>query len=407
MEERLFNRIEKMNEDRREAPVRTWSRTSTVFPERSGTRSPCTTARRTCPCSSPSPCRAQASAVRPDADVPRPFGRPQDGDQAQVMPPSRHVRGPRRGALRTRRAPQGAARRRPDPRPLCARGADDPRVHDARRRARRRQGPALRRGQRRGEPRSRLRRDGRRCRLRGRRPDAQALAPPRARPCGPDPQGTCQSPRLSLPTSELPAPIERPEPVTLTEEPSRSWSMTRPWSRGREAPVEGAGEEKPKRAREEEGGGGAGAEAATSRPRRPRRAEAHTRGQAKAEPRRRRTSEGSRQAAGLPQEEDRDDRDGRGERELVGQRFIPAGCASRHPRLEVQWYVGTKEFPAYIIEDVNTAGHLREARPRRPPDILIRKASSGSRSKSTRQGGDPSLGSRAPRSTRCGARSTS
>ena len=36
MEERLFNRIEKMNETGEKRPVRTWSRTSTVFPEMVG-----------------------------------------------------------------------------------------------------------------------------------------------------------------------------------------------------------------------------------------------------------------------------------------------------------------------------------------------------------------------------------
>ena len=36
VEERLFNRIEKMNETGEKRPVRTWSRTSTVFPEMVG-----------------------------------------------------------------------------------------------------------------------------------------------------------------------------------------------------------------------------------------------------------------------------------------------------------------------------------------------------------------------------------
>ena len=36
MEERLFNRIEKMNETGEKRPLRTWSRTSTVFPEMVG-----------------------------------------------------------------------------------------------------------------------------------------------------------------------------------------------------------------------------------------------------------------------------------------------------------------------------------------------------------------------------------
>ena len=36
MEERLFSRIEKMNETGEKRPVRTWSRTSTVFPEMVG-----------------------------------------------------------------------------------------------------------------------------------------------------------------------------------------------------------------------------------------------------------------------------------------------------------------------------------------------------------------------------------
>ena len=36
VEERLFNRIERMNETGEKRPVRTWSRTSTVFPEMVG-----------------------------------------------------------------------------------------------------------------------------------------------------------------------------------------------------------------------------------------------------------------------------------------------------------------------------------------------------------------------------------
>ena len=36
VEERLFSRIEKMNETGEKRPVRTWSRTSTVFPEMVG-----------------------------------------------------------------------------------------------------------------------------------------------------------------------------------------------------------------------------------------------------------------------------------------------------------------------------------------------------------------------------------
>ena len=36
VEERLFNRIEKMNETGEKRPLRTWSRTSTVFPEMVG-----------------------------------------------------------------------------------------------------------------------------------------------------------------------------------------------------------------------------------------------------------------------------------------------------------------------------------------------------------------------------------
>jgi small subunit ribosomal protein S19 len=36
VEERLFNRIEKMNETGEKRPMRTWSRTSTVFPEMVG-----------------------------------------------------------------------------------------------------------------------------------------------------------------------------------------------------------------------------------------------------------------------------------------------------------------------------------------------------------------------------------
>ena len=54
--------------------VRTWSRTSTIFPRWSGTRSPSTTAASTCPCSSRSRWSAQAWGVRADAALSRPCG---------------------------------------------------------------------------------------------------------------------------------------------------------------------------------------------------------------------------------------------------------------------------------------------------------------------------------------------
>jgi len=49
VEERLMRRIEALNAANNKKMLRTWSRASTIFPEMSATRSPCTTARNTSP----------------------------------------------------------------------------------------------------------------------------------------------------------------------------------------------------------------------------------------------------------------------------------------------------------------------------------------------------------------------
>ena len=70
------------------------------------------------------------------------------------------------------------------------------------------------------------------------------------------------------------------------------------------------------------------------------------------------------------------------------------------------WYTGSKEFPAYIIEDVNIRGHIYGKLGHAGlSDILIRKDKQRITIDIRRVRGSSS-GSRVPRSTRCGARST-
>ena len=193
---------------------------------------------------------------------------------------------------------------------------------------------------------------------------------------------------LALPTGEeIPAPIERPAPVTLTEEPEPIIVDETGAVVEEEAPSRGGScrGEAEADARPHEGGG-AGDRRRGGRARGRGRggsgrgeaeAQAHARGQAEGRRRGDRGAEGSRQAE-EPEEagrRGRDTRDGRGERELVGQKIHPGGL-----RVGVihdwksNWYTGSKEFPAYIIEDVKIREHIYGKLGHAGlSDILIRK----------------------------------
>ena len=175
-----MSRIEAMNAANEKRMIRTWSRSSTIFPDmvghtiavhdgrkhvpvfvseqmvghKLGEFAPTRTFRAT-PATGRRRCRRAASGSRQDSGA----GRARGG---QV--------GPALGA-------QGAGRARAHPRAQRARGADDPRLHAARGRTRHREGAALRRRERRDEPAPALerRRPGGQGRLRRRGPDAEAL----------------------------------------------------------------------------------------------------------------------------------------------------------------------------------------------------------------------------------------
>ena len=160
--------------------IRTWSRTSTIFPEMVGHTIAVHDGRKHVPVFvTRADGRAQARRVRARPDVPRPRRRPPDaGEEALVAATAdsrRRSCAPRRSGCA--RSPRKArlvlehirGRSVPEARTVLA-------FTHARRRARHREGAALGRRERRGEPRPRRRRPRRRGRLRRRGPDAEALA---------------------------------------------------------------------------------------------------------------------------------------------------------------------------------------------------------------------------------------
>jgi outer membrane biosynthesis protein TonB len=203
---------------------------------------------------------------------------------------------------------------------------------------------------------------------------------------------------LAPPAGEaIPALIERPAPVTLTEEPEpivvddATGEVVEGEAAVEEAPVE----EKPKRTR-----------APRKKPAEPKaeaeivEAEAPEAEEAEEAPKPKRTRAAKPKAEAetaepeaeakpkTTREEDRDDRERRGERRLVGQKIHPGGL-----RVGVihdwksNWYTGAKEFPAYIIEDVKIRDHIYgKLGTRASRTSSSARTSSGSRSTSTRRG---------------------
>ena len=172
--------------------IRTWSRTSTIFPEMVGHTIAVHDGRKHVPVF----ISEQMVGHKLGEFAPTRTFRGHAGDQAakvKTLMAAVETHGRRRaraGEVRALERAQGAARHRPHPRAQRARGAHDPRVLAARRREGHREGAALRRRERRVAPRPALerRRPRRRHRVRRRGPDAEALARPRAAAARPDPQ---------------------------------------------------------------------------------------------------------------------------------------------------------------------------------------------------------------------------
>ena len=174
--------------------IRTWSRTSTIFPEMVGHTIAVHDGRKHVPVF----VSEQMVGHKLGEFAPTRTFRGHAGDRTAQVKQANGNGGdtvadrfaPRRSASHVERA-QGAARDRPHPRPHRAGGAHDPRVLAARRRARHREGAALGRRQRRVAPRSALerRRPRHRHGVRRRGPDAQALA------------GACAGPRRDASSS--------------------------------------------------------------------------------------------------------------------------------------------------------------------------------------------------------------
>ena len=151
VEERLLARIEAMNDAGKKQMIRTWSRSSTVFPEMVGHTIAVHDGRKHVPgVHLRADGRPQARRVRADAPLPRPRRRLEDAGEAVTARRATYVGATAKFVHVTR--PQGAARRGPHPRPQRARGAHDPRVHAARGGARHREGAEERRRERRVEP---------------------------------------------------------------------------------------------------------------------------------------------------------------------------------------------------------------------------------------------------------------
>jgi len=185
VQERLLERITAMNTAGQKNMIRTWSRSSTVFPEMVGHTIAVHDGAQARPrVHLRADGRAQARRVRTHQDVPRPRGRQGGKGQEVDGGLSRQRSAPcvRRRSTCTR-APARRARHRPHPRPLRARGAHHPRVLRSRDRARHRACAALRRiecgvaARPAVERRRAARRDG----VRGRGADAQASPCPRPR----------------------------------------------------------------------------------------------------------------------------------------------------------------------------------------------------------------------------------
>ena len=180
----------------------------------------------------------------------------------------------------------------------------------ARGRARDREGAALGGRERRGQPRPRRRRAGRLGRVRRRGPDAEALARPRARPRRPDPASGPATSRSSC------AELERaPEPRSERRRPEDDRDRGR---EGRGAEEEGRAEAQAGRRTEEDRGGGVARWA---------------------------------------------------------RRSIPAACASASSTTGSRTGTrGTKEFPAYLLEDIKIREHINGKLAHAGlSDILIRK----------------------------------
>ena len=165
---------------------------------------------------------------------------------------------------------------------------------------------------------------------------------------------------------------EEPEPIVVDDatgevvEPARRRPRRRRPRRSRSARRARRPRRRPRPRR--------GCREAAERPRRSRSRSARA-------PRSRRPTTRRRRSRRLPPsrgpapQEGRDDRDRRGERDLVGQKIHPGGL-----RVGVihdwksNWYTGTKEFPAYIIEDVKIRDHIYGKLGHAGlSDILIRK----------------------------------
>ena len=187
-EERLLQRVRQMNESGDKRVVRTWSRTSTIFPDMVGHTIAVHDGRKHVPdLRDRGDGRAQARRVRPDPDLPRALRRPQDGGQARLMAAVEERTFVRAEARYVRTAPRKAqlvaeqirGRTVPEARTILAFMTRDA-ARDVEKVL------YVRRRERRGQPRPRRRR-ALRPHCHGRlRPDAQALARTRARPRRPD-----------------------------------------------------------------------------------------------------------------------------------------------------------------------------------------------------------------------------
>ena len=218
MEERLFNRIESMNKAGTKTMIRTWSRTSTIFPEFVGHTIAVHDGRKHIPVFvSRVDGRPQARRVRPDPHVPRARRRRQEGPEAMSDEPDRGDRRSRGGSKakaepRRRRPPRRRSRpRRRLRRSRLPRG-HRPKATRSRRPPRRRSRP--RQGQGEGQGQARARRA------------AAAATPTRTSSCAPT-RATCAR-RPARPAWSATTSAASPSTRRARSSPSRPATSPRP-----------------------------------------------------------------------------------------------------------------------------------------------------------------------------------